>query len=243
MADSVTVTRSDLSIDDALEAALHAHVMQRCERAFVHELRDGLQAVAVSIDAFARIYEQGPSAIERLTPIAKRALQTHNQAIERIVHQMVLHDDRMESVNIDASLRHLLVLLRNEAAKRDVNIVIESAAMNAAEGLTVRVRPGKSLLAMLSIAIRLIDSQQGESLRIAAQAEGDTVKVKFVAVVSADSRWDFATGSTVIAERFSDHWILHTVRRLITADNGTIETHTESVDGAIVRTVRISYPR
>lgn len=251
---TVPVTESianqrDLSIDDALEAALHAQVMRRCERAFVHELRDGLQAVSVSIDAMSRMAEKGPGAIEKLTPMAKRALQSHGQTIERVVHQMVWSDEPIAAVNVDALLRQLPVLLRNEAAKRDVSIVIDSPTLreDAREDLKAEIRAGKCFLALLSIALRILDSMSTGTLRVAASIH-DSVVIDFFASPQCEcGDWNRVPIFEAEAGVVPADWPLHVMRRLIANDKGSLEVSdelsNESGSATAQHVVRIRYPQ
>src|SRR6202022_2499989 len=88
---------------DVLDAAVQTLINERCHRAYVHDMRGGLQAVYSSLEVLARSAKHGaPNAvlIDNASSIAKRAMANHEQALVDIVNQVTGPDDAPTVVNL-----------------------------------------------------------------------------------------------------------------------------------------------
>jgi hypothetical protein len=238
-------------MDSVFEAALHSFMMQRCERAYIHELRDGLQGIAVSIDALARLAEgKTPASVsgERVVSLAKRALQTHDQGIRAVVQQLVLQRDEPVAVEFGSSLRQIAKLLRNDAAARDVSIRLDLNG-EAAHGM---VRESRLRLVLLCLSVSAIDALQSCELTmtITAAASGDSgVAIQFalpLASIARDDAW-IATFETSYNHASNDDapgaqaWMLQALKQIIRADGGQLAATRESIAGRDCRVVSVRY--
>src|ERR1700737_5570393 len=80
---------------DVLDAAVQTLINERCHRAYIHDMRGGLQAVYSSLEVLARSAKHGtPNTvlIENASSIAKRAMANHEQALVDIVNQGTRRD-------------------------------------------------------------------------------------------------------------------------------------------------------
>jgi hypothetical protein len=233
-------------MDSVFEAALHGFMMQRCERAYIHELRDGLQGIAVSIDALARFAEGKASASvsgERIASLGKRALQTHDQGIRAVVQQLVLQRDAPVAVEFGDSLRQIAKLLRNDAAARDVSIRVDLDG-GAVHGT---VRESRLRLVLLCLSVHAIDALRGAQLTIAASAASNNRKamIQFAFPLASIERKDawIATFDAVHVDDACDNssWMLRAIQQIIRADGGWLESGRESIAGQDCRVVSVRY--
>jgi hypothetical protein len=226
-------------MDSVFEAALHGFMMQRCERAYIHELRDGLQGIAVSIDALSRMAEgKGPASVsnERIVSLAKRALQTHDQGISAIVKQLVMQRDERGAVELNSLLRQIATLLRNDAAARDVSIRVECGSLHG------MARASRMRLVLLCLAVNAIDALHGGELAITAieTVSGDSVTVQLSFPIENIAHKD-AWIATFDANTKNQPWMLHAINQIVEADGGALDTGRESIADRDCRVVRVRY--
>ena len=230
-------------MNSVFEAALHNFMMQRCERAYIHELRDGLQGIAVSIDALSRLAEgKAPSSVssERIVSLAKRALQTHDQGISAVVKQLILQRDERGAVDLSALLRQISTLLRNDAAAREVSIRVDCG------NLHVLARASRLRLVLLCFTVSAIDALHGGELAVSATAtaSGDGVTIQFALPIEKivhNDAWiaTFVTSDSEASDNQS--WMLHALKNIVQADAGTLNADRESIAGRDCRVVRVRY--
>jgi hypothetical protein len=236
---AMTGNSDEQLMDSVSEAALHGFMMQRCERAYIHELRDGLQGIAVSIDALSRLAEgKGSSSVssERIVALAKRALQTHDQGIGTVVKQLILQRDERSVVELNSLLRQIATLLRNDAAARDVSIRVECGSLHG------MARASRMRLVLLCVAVNAIDAMHGGELAIAATetVSGDGVTLQFALPIEKISHKD-AWIATFDASTKNQSWMLHALNQIVEADGGALDTGRESIADRDFRVVRIRY--
>jgi signal transduction histidine kinase len=228
-------------MDSVFEAALHGFMMQRCERAYIHELRDGLQGISVSIDALSRLAEgKAPSSVssERVVSLAKRALQTHDQGIGAVVKQLVLQRDERSAVELNSLLRQIATLLRNDAAAREVSIRVECGTLHAL------ARESRLRLVVLCLAVNAIDALHGGELTVSSIAadSGDSsgVMIRFSLPIEKIAHND-AWIATFDGTTENEPWMLHAIKQIIHADGGVLSAGRESIAGQDCRVVRVRY--
>jgi hypothetical protein len=225
------------------EAALHAFVAQRCQRAYVHELRNGLQGIYASTDVLIRMAEgKAPAnmATDKVKEVARKSLQSHEQGINVAIRQLTLQDDEPTAIGISTALRELCAFLGNDAAAHDVIV-----NMTAEESLRVRARPSKLRLALLATMVRAIDSMRGGGeLNVTARVQAGQIDIDFVllsndAALADDEEWVFAA---------LDHdWTRSALAGLVKKEGGAIESPLqeaprEARSYSNRRVVRLSFP-
>src|ERR1700751_3341723 len=88
---------------DVLDAAVQTLINERCRRAYIHDMRGGLQAVYSSVEVLARSAKHGAAntgLIDNAASMAKRAMAAHEQALLDIVNQVMGHDDAPTVLNL-----------------------------------------------------------------------------------------------------------------------------------------------
>ena len=104
-----------------LEAALHACIAQRCERAYAHDLRNGLQSIYASVDVLTRMLA-GKSAPtlsqDKVADMARKAINAYEQSLNHVAKRLIVQSDTPQAVNVDAALQELCAFLRNDATAR-----------------------------------------------------------------------------------------------------------------------------
>jgi signal transduction histidine kinase len=170
-------------IDDVFDAALLTVINDRCRRAYVHDIRGRLQAVYSSFELLARSARQGaadPTLIDNASALAKRALASHERVVLEIVNQTVPEDEPVV-VNVANLIDEIQQFLRNDAASRDVRIVVRgdknvqvSAALNKLRTL---------LLALVALSI--------DALPAGAELQIDIKRVREDACMELRSEMSF----------------------------------------------------
>src|ERR1700686_1464743 len=96
-------TQNTWRAGEILDAAVQTLINERCHRAYVHDMRGGLQAVYSSLEVLARSAKNGtPNTvlIENASSIAKRAMANHERALVDIVNQVTGPDEAPTVVNL-----------------------------------------------------------------------------------------------------------------------------------------------
>jgi len=235
------MTLSD-SFDTVLEAALHAHVMRRCERAYLHELRDGLQGVAVSVDAMSRVIAgKAPAALsgDKVVQIARRALQSHEQALEQVVRELAMSRDVVR-VDVSELLHQIAKLLRNDAAVREITINVSTD-----DQVPIDTVAGGLKLLLLSIVTHAIDTLQGGEIGVSVNRDDEVVAIRFAlkpAAPMADSSFGITDGDAHdLSFLSSPNWVLDAARRVARAAGGDIDIAKTVADGRAGCVVRLKY--
>jgi hypothetical protein len=110
---------------DVLDAAVQTLINERCHRAYVHDMRGGLQAVYSSLEVLARSAKHGaPNTvlIDNASSIAKRAMANHEQALVDIVNQVTGPDDVPTVVNLASLIKQAQQFLRNDALSKGIKL-------------------------------------------------------------------------------------------------------------------------
>ena len=110
---------------DVLDAAVQTLINERCHRAYIHDMRGGLQAVYSSLEVLARSAKHGtPNTllIDNASSIAKRAMANHEQALVDIVNQVTGPDDVPAVVNLVSLVKQAQQFLRNDALSKGIKL-------------------------------------------------------------------------------------------------------------------------
>jgi len=154
-----------LRAGDVLDAAVQTLINERCRRAYIHDLRGGLQAIYSSLELLARSARhaaQNPALIDGATAIAKRAMANHEQSMIGIVNQLTGPDDAPVILNLSALVKQAQQLLRNDALGKEITL-----ALSGREDLQVLSEPNKlrSLIFGL-LALGIDGSPSGAGLQV-----------------------------------------------------------------------------
>ncbi|HLW25347.1 MAG TPA: hypothetical protein VKT22_13390 [Steroidobacteraceae bacterium] len=117
--------------DPTTEAAARTLIAQRCQRAYVHEIRGGLQALSGAFELLSRLAKNGdgdPAVADRAATLAKRALTNHENAMLDIVRQITAARDPAERVELRAMLDDVLHFLHNDFEARQIQTRVERGA-------------------------------------------------------------------------------------------------------------------
>jgi hypothetical protein len=112
-------------VDDVLDAAVLTLINERCRRAYIHDMRGGLQAIHSSFEALARSTKSGthsPALIDSASSMAKRAMAHHEQALVDIVNQMTRLEVAAEVVDLGRLIQEAQQFLRNEGLSRGISL-------------------------------------------------------------------------------------------------------------------------
>jgi len=217
---------------DLAEAALHARVMQRCQRSYAHELRNSLQGIYTGFDVLTRMLDGKTSA--RLPPdkagaVVRKSIVNHEHSLEEIRKHLTLQNDEPESVRIDEMLNAVASFLNNDASSREIQLDARS------EALTVWARPSKVRLALLSLLTEGIDAMtDGGDLAMTAASDTHRIVVEFV-MTRRKQPWPEQPAWQAGGE--SRDWTLQTLSRMALRDDGTLETSS----AGLMRRVRLRY--
>jgi signal transduction histidine kinase len=114
-------------IGDVLDAALQALINDRCRKAYIHELRGGLQAIHSSFELLARSAKQGAAGgalIEHASALAKRAMTGHERLMLETVDQLTVPEGEPVVVNMVSLMDEVHRFLRNDALSRNIRVSI-----------------------------------------------------------------------------------------------------------------------
>jgi hypothetical protein len=116
---------SKKTLDAIVEAALQSYVTERCQRAYLHQLRNGLQGIYTGFDLLIRMLTgkiQTAIPTDKASDIVRRAIGSHEQSMELVLKQMVLQSDPPTAVAVDVMVREVIALLNNDAAAHGVTL-------------------------------------------------------------------------------------------------------------------------
>jgi len=154
------------------DGAARAWVAARCQRAYLHEVRGGLQALSGAFELLARLArtrDGDAGVVDRATSIAKRALANHEAAMIELIKQITAAADEQESVDLTALIEDVLRFLRNDISARQLEIRFER---DGSQRMCVDVPRHQLRLLLLGLISRQIDSippRSALSLRLAVR--------------------------------------------------------------------------
>jgi hypothetical protein len=179
-----------------LEADLHVRVSSRCRRAYLHDLRDGLQAISGAVDLLARssvASGDNRPLIDRASDLSRRAVTTYEQCVAGILDDLLFPADLPVAVKVGDLLQEVTKFLRNDAASKEIALRLARE-----HEVTLDIPRRKLRLLLLGILTALID-------RLGADAViGIQAKIRFEEGLGAGSR----------------EWLAVTVARNVSASHG-----------------------
>jgi signal transduction histidine kinase len=214
---------------DIAEAALHALITQRCQRAYAHELRNSLQGIYTGFDVLTRMLDGKTSTklpSDKAGAVVRKSIANHDQSLEQIRKHLTLQNDAPEAVRVDELLRSLTSFLNNDASSKQVRLDTRS------EALVANARPSKIRLVLLGLITDGIDAMtDGGELVITTAVAAQNVVLELT-MTRAQLPWPESA-----AEAGEGNWTVQTLHRLVQRDNGALE-----ISGAgRMRRVRLSY--
>jgi signal transduction histidine kinase len=173
------MTDSALSHDELLELALHARVLQRCRRALLHEVRNGLQPMHAGLEALSRITAVNPFPLEkaqRYIQLVRQASSSQEQALERAVERIAPDNIQHQTVDLAGLVREVARYLSSDAAVAGVRLQVDVPA-----SLMVSARPHHLRLILLACTLDAIDHAGASGqLTITGQPMDPLVLLQFI---------------------------------------------------------------
>jgi hypothetical protein len=166
---------NDLHAGDVLDAAVQTLINERCRRAYMHDMRGGLQAIYSSLELLARsakLAAQNPALIDGAASIAKRAMANYEQYMVTIVNQVTGPDDSPVVLNLSTLVQQAQQFLRNDALGKEITL-----SVSGRDDLLVLSEPNKLRSLILGLLALSIDaSPTGADLHVELScAEGFAV--------------------------------------------------------------------
>jgi hypothetical protein len=236
----MSFTMNTWQAGDVLDAAVQTLINERCHRAYIHDMRGGLQAVYSSLEVLARSAKHGTpntGLIENASSIAKRAMANHEQALVDIVNQVTGPDDVPTVVNLASLVKQAQQFLRNDALSKGIRL-----GLSGCEDVLVFSQRNKLRSLILGLLALGIDG-----LPTGAELHVQLRRVEGYALL--ELRSDLTYNDIREAEELLCHepvdlrpqeLVLGFARRWITANGGRVEIH--SPVGAQQTGLRIYHP-
>jgi len=224
---------------DILDAAVKTLISERCRRAYIHDMRGGLQAVYSSVEVLARSAKHNAAntaLIDNASSMAKRAMAAHEQALVDIVDQVTGRDDLPTVLNLASVVKQAQQFLRNDALSKGIKFGLSGCEDMVL--LSQRNRLRSLLLGLLALGI--------DGLPAGAELHVELRRVDGYALL--ELRSDLAYNAILEAEDLLCHepvnlhpqdLVLEFARRWIKGRGGRMEIH--SLVGAQTG-LRIYYP-
>lgn len=140
--------------DHLLDAAVTTAVNARCRRAYLHDLRGGLQAISGAFELLARLARTGksdPVLVDRASAIARSALANHERAIVEMLNQVVPDEEPLGTVDFGELIDETLQFLRNDIACKQIRLSVDRC--DTLEVLAQRHELRLLLLGLLTLRI------------------------------------------------------------------------------------------
>jgi signal transduction histidine kinase len=159
----------DLQAGDVLDAAVQTLINERCSRAYMHDMRGGLQAIYSSLELLARSAKQAaqnPALIDGAASIAKRAMANYEQSMIAIVNQVTGPCDAPAVLNLSTLVQQAQQFLRNDALGKQIAL-----GLSGRNDLLVFSEPNKLRSVILGLLALGIDaSPTGAELHVELSA-------------------------------------------------------------------------
>lgn len=142
--------------DSVTGAAARALITERCQRAYLHDIRGGLQALSGALELLGRLAQGGDvdrAMADRAIGVAKRALAHHERAMLSLVREITAAPESEEQVDLRALVEEVLTFLRNDFASRQVAAHFAHRAEISIELVRNQIR-----VVLLGLLTRCIDA-------------------------------------------------------------------------------------
>jgi len=156
---------NELQAGDVLDAAVQTLINERCRRAYMHDMRGGLQAIYSSLELLARSAKhaaQNPALIDGAATIAKRAMANYEQSMVAIVNQVTGPGEAPVVLNLWTLVQQAQQFLRNDALGKEITL-----GLSGRDDLQVLSEPNKLRSLILGLLALSIDaSPAGADLKV-----------------------------------------------------------------------------
>src|ERR1700680_3668358 len=231
---------NDLHAGDVLDAAVQTLINERCRRAYMHDMRGGLQAIYSSLELLARSAKhaaQNPALIDAAATIAKRAMANYEQSMVAIVNQVTGPGEAPVVLNLSTLVQQAQQFLRNDALGKETTL-----GLSGRDDLQVLSEPNKLRSLILGLlALSIDDSPAGADLQVELScSEGFAVLD-----LRSPLTYDAIRGAEDLLCREPlnlkpQELVLGFVRQWIMANGGRVEI--PSATGAEAAGLRLYYP-
>lgn len=209
-----------------LQLALHTMITERCKRAYVHDLRNGLQGIYGSTEVVKRLltatHSPALSVSEKSVELMRRSLASYEESLRNVCDDLVPEPIGKTTVCVDKLLRSLAAFLNGDAAAHGVSLRVTGDP-----GINVEADPHGLRLTLLSLMVDAIDTMRGGGqAQLEARVSGAQVVVDItVTPISGTVRRDIATAWQLDLSSNPPYagLVFHVVRNLVQADAGSIE--------------------
>jgi signal transduction histidine kinase len=228
-----------LPLNDVLEAAAYALISERWQRAYMHDMRSGLQTLRNALELLARA-ARGPSenltALEKSVSLAKRAMDNHEQFLAALMRQTTRHEEAAAAMNLGELVGEVLGFARIGASAKSIVFRVESIP-----DAPIVAQSCKCRLLLLGICTVSIDELgAGSVIDVGVRRSGSDAVVEFKsglpcpAIRNPADLWHAAQGALIPYEL-----ILALTRQWAGAHGGRLECGQEP---DLRSALRIYYP-
>jgi signal transduction histidine kinase len=159
-------------MDQSLELQMHGLLSERHRRAYLHDMRGGLQAIQNAFELLTRAAKStgdNSAMIERASDLAKRALCGHERTIERCLDHLILRDEKSTQLSMRELLRDIVQFLQNDLASKEIHVNQQSG-----DDFLVHAQFNKLRMVVLGIVTDVLDAlPRGSTLHLALSREKD----------------------------------------------------------------------
>jgi signal transduction histidine kinase len=214
-----------------LTARLRTEVLARCERAFVHDARNSLQAVTGGIEAMARALLSGSRRVppERIVELTRLAMTNHERALEEMILALANAPAPPASIDLDELVQSFTNFLTHDARHRDVDFDLCLLGPGA-----VVQELGSVRLVLLALLTDSIDSSPPRT-RIKVATGVDGARAVISVEDSRETEPDAPSGIDSITEPSRHNLTIPVGRRLIEDMGGVFEVRDVQPAGRVVR--------
>jgi hypothetical protein len=227
-----------LASNELIEAALHTQLVRRCQRAYLHELRNGLQGIATGVDLLTRMLGgKVPSTvpIDKATDMVRRSIGNHERTMQSVFEQLILRDQPAKAFLIVTEVNNAISLLSNDAHANGVTLNTQLAAVEPS--LAIVARQDQFRIVLMTLMIRAVDAMSGANaeseasanatgqLSIKIETSGSNVAVHLCSTPHNEALcgqvgiWDIATAAASTAE---NAWMAYGIQSLVHDNGGTL---------------------
>lgn len=214
---------NDLQAGDVLDAAVQTLINERCRRAYMHDMRGGLQAIYSSLELLTRSAKnavQNPALIDGAASIAKRAMANYEQSMIAIVNQVTGPGDTPAVLNLSTLVQQAQQFLRNDALAKQIAL-----GLSGRNDLLVLSEPNKLRSVILGLLALAIDaSPTGAELHVELSSAGAFAMLELRSQVAFEAIHE--AQNLPCCERVSlttQELVLGFARRWLTANGGRMQ--------------------
>ncbi|MGC3979746.1 MAG: hypothetical protein QM808_00620 [Steroidobacteraceae bacterium] len=141
-------------------------LIARCERAFVHDVKNSLQPLHACVDSLIRMSSAPTAAAERIVEFSRQALTQHTQTLDGLIGSLVAAAAPPLLQDINPLVQKAVSFLRYDALQRGVRIELKQC-----ESANAVVTANKLRWVLLALLVDAIDAAlKGESVAVCTEA-------------------------------------------------------------------------